>query len=37
MDAQDIDASPLLDVGIVDRQSTAPHKLDTFSEKATEK
>ncbi len=32
MDAQHIDASPVLDVGMLDRQSTAMEKSDTFSE-----
>ncbi|MEH6633798.1 MAG: hypothetical protein V7776_23655, partial [Halopseudomonas aestusnigri] len=32
MDAQHIDASPVLDIGILDRQSTTTDKLDAFHE-----
>ncbi|MEH6550924.1 MAG: MarR family transcriptional regulator [Pseudomonadales bacterium] len=37
MDAQHIDASPVLDIGILDRQGTAINKLDAFSERPEEK
>ena len=31
MDAQHVDASPVLDIGIIDRQDTAPEGTDVFS------
>jgi hypothetical protein len=34
MDAQHIDASPVLDIGVLDRQSTTIDKLDAFQEKS---
>jgi len=37
MDAQHIDASPVLDIGTLDRQSTAVDKNDVFSLKSDEK
>ncbi len=37
MDAQHIDASPVLDVGVLDRQNTAIEKLDVFPEMNKEK
>ena len=37
MDAQHIDASPVLDIGILDRQSATIDKLDTSSESPEEK
>jgi hypothetical protein len=33
MDAQHIDASPVLDVGVLDRQNTAIEKPEAFPEK----
>ncbi len=37
MDAQHIDASPVLDIGILDRQSTTIDKLDSFQETSNKK
>lgn len=37
MDAQHIDASPVLDIGILDRQSTTTDKFDAFQETSEEK
>jgi len=37
MDAQYIDASPVLDIGILDRQSTTIDKLDSFQETSNKK
>ena len=37
MDAQHIDASPILDIGILDRQDTAIDRLNAFSEPPEEK
>ncbi len=37
MDAQHIDASPVLDVGILDRQSTTTDKLEAFQEAPEQK
>ena len=37
MDAQHIDASPVLDIGMLDRQSTTIDKLDSFQETSNKK